>query len=237
MQKTKYKYISESPQKKGEVQPSLELPYPENADLIDLPAPHTLSKPSITLSAAIEQRVSVRKYSQQSLTLEELSFLLWSTQGIKEVVSRPSTKRTVPSAGARHAFETFLLINNVEGLNPGLYRFISIKHALLPVDLSENITSRLTEACMKQKMVTTSAITFIWAAITERMTWRYVERGYRYLHLDAGHVCQNLYLAGEGIECGTCAIAAFDDDLLNECLSLDGEDQFAIYVGTIGKKV
>ena len=68
------------------------------------------------------------------------------------------------------------------------------------------------------------------------MTWRYEQRGYRYLHLDAGHVCQNLYLAAEAIDSGVCAIAAFDDETLNTLLSLDGEEQFVIYLATVGKR-
>ena len=89
---------------------------------------------------------------------------------------------------------------------------------------------------MQQNQVTKSAVTFIWVAVTERMYWRYGERGYRYLHLDAGHVCQNLYLAAEAIQCGVCAIAAFDDDLLNEVLQLDGQELWAIYCGALGKR-
>jgi SagB-type dehydrogenase family enzyme len=85
-------------------------------------------------------------------------------------------------------------------------------------------------------MVRRSAVTLIWVAVVERMAWRYGERGYRYMHLDAGHVCQNLYLAAENIDCGVCAIAAFDDDNLNSVLGLDGENLFAIYLGSVGKR-
>lgn len=86
-------------------------------------------------------------------------------------------------------------------------------------------------------MVKNSAVTFFWAAVTYRMGWRYGERGYRYLFLDAGHVCQNLYLAAEAVGCGVCAIAAFEDDTLNQLLGLDGVEQFAVYVATAGRKI
>jgi SagB-type dehydrogenase family enzyme len=129
-----------------------------------------------------------------------------------------------------------LLINNVEGLQPGLYRFAASQHALLKLDAPEDIRDEITHACWDQSQVANSAATFIWVAVVERMCWRYVERGYRYLHLDAGHVCQNLYLAAEAINCGVCAIAAYDDNLLNEALDLDGENLFAIYLGTVGKR-
>jgi SagB-type dehydrogenase family enzyme len=178
----------------------------------------------------------LRRYQEQALTQEELSFLLWTTQGVKSVTNRPVTLRTVPSAGARHAFETYLVINQVEGIKPGLYRYISLEHALLPLDMNEKIAEKVAEACLQQNQVTKSAVTFIWVAVTERMYWRYGERGYRYLHLDAGHVCQNLYLAAEAINCGVCAMAAFDDDQLNEVLHLDGQELWVIYCGALGKR-
>jgi SagB-type dehydrogenase family enzyme len=142
----------------------------------------------------------------------------------------------VPSAGARHAFETLLCINRVAGLPPGLYRFLALDHALIEENLEPAFADRLVEACLGQTFVKTCAATFIWVAEVYRMTYRYGERGYRYLHLDAGHVCQNLYLAAETIECGVCAIAAFEDDDVNRVLGLDGEQRFAIYLGTAGKK-
>jgi SagB-type dehydrogenase family enzyme len=235
IRKTCYPHVPESAQRKGLPQPPLELAYPPTAKLIDLPDPAEFTIPTLDLRAAIERRITMRSYSPQPLSLQELSFLLWCTQGVKAVTERPVTFRTVPSAGARHAFETYLLVNRVEGIEPGLYRFVAVEHALLPLDAPADIAERITQACLNQTQVRTSAVTFIWAAVTERMTWRYPERGYRYLLLDAGHVGQNLYLAAEAIDCGVCAIAAYDDDLVNTELGLDGDDLFAIYIGSVGK--
>ncbi len=95
---------------------------------------------------------------------------------------------------------------------------------------------RVARACGNQSHVEQAAVDFIWVAVPERTTWRYGERGYRYLHLDAGHVCQNLYLAAWSIGCGTCAIGAYDDHALNGVLELDGEAQFVIYMGSVGKR-
>jgi SagB-type dehydrogenase family enzyme len=236
MKGTYRQFMSESPQKLGMPQPPLELPLPQNAELILLPTPTDLDIPAIDLRKAIEQRRSQRSYTDEALTLAELSWLLWLTQGIKEVTDRPSTLRTVPSAGARHAFETYLLINRVIGIQPGLYRFAAGPHALVKLDMPSNIRELVTQYCGNQKQIYNSAVTFLWVAILERMAWRYVERGYRYLHLDAGHVCQNLYLAAEAIQCGVCAIGAFDDEKINSTLGLDGEEQFVIYVGSVGKR-
>lgn len=226
-----------SPQVKGLPQPPLELPIPEGSQLIPLPPASTLNIPPLDLRQAIEQRRSVRSYAEDPISLEELSFLLWCTQGVIKVSKRPATQRTVPSAGARHAFETFILANRVTGLKPGLYRFAAIEHALLPVNLLGNIGTHLQEASLDQEMITRGAVAFFWTAVEERMTWRYNQRGYRYLHLDAGHVCQNLYLAAQAVNCGVCAIAAFSDELLNKALGVDGERQFAVYAASCGKRL
>ncbi len=236
MLKTRYEYLEESAQNRGLPQPPLELDYPPDAPLVVLPDARGLNIPAKDLLEAINARTTVRNYSETPLTLDELSFLLWCTQGVKRVSQRPVTLRTVPSAGARHAFETYLLINRVDGLKPGLYRFLAIEHALLPIDLEQDWAGILTEACEDQEMVRNSAATFFWVAVRERMAWRYGERGYRYLHLDAGHVCQNLYLAAEAIESGVCAIAAFNDEKLCTALGVDGVEMFPVYVGTLGKR-
>ncbi len=188
------------------------------------------------LRTAVESRRTIRAYSEVPLSLQETAYLLWVSQGVKRVSNRPSTARTVPSAGARHAFETYLLVNRVEGLEAGLYRYAAIEHGLLRLDAPGDIAERIAHACLDQSQVTGSAATFIWAAVVERMYWRYVERGYRYLHLDAGHVCQNLALGAEQVGCGICPIAAFDDELLNDTLGIDGETMFVVYLATVGKK-
>jgi SagB-type dehydrogenase family enzyme len=236
LEKTKSKYAEPSLQSQGVPQPPLELDYPPTSALIALPEPDRVQVPGTDLRAAIEARITVRHYSDQLLSLEELSFLLWTTQGVRQVTARPVTLRNVPSAGARHAFETYLLVNHVDGLQPGLYRYVAGEHALLLLDGSEDVNERLTRGCYEQKQVATSAVTFFWVAVLERMYWRYGERGYRYLFLDAGHVCQNLYLAAQAVGGGVCAIAAFDDDLLNTELGIDGEALFAVYAASLGKR-
>jgi SagB-type dehydrogenase family enzyme len=228
--------LGPSEQEQGLPQPPLELPYTGETAPIQLPHPAELDLGHVDLRAAIEGRKTLRRYSDQSLTLDELTFQLWCSQGVKRVTSRPATSRMVPSAGARHAFETELLVNRVEGLPSGLYRYLAIENQLVALDLAPDINERITHACQEQNHIRTSAVTFIWVAVLARMRWRYGQRGYRYLHLDAGHVCQNLSLAAEATGCGICPIAAFNDDLLNGVLGLDGEEQFAIYMASLGKK-
>jgi SagB-type dehydrogenase family enzyme len=236
IKKTKYEFLDPSAQSRGLPQPPLELEIYKNRDLIELPEPETISIAHVDLWEAIEKRCSLRRYSRTPLKIEELSFLLWCTQGVKKVISGSATLRTVPSAGARHALETYLLINNVETLPSGLYWYSALRHGLILIDDDTGLADRLVAACLGQRFVAQSAVTFIWTALTSRMTWRYSERGFRYLFLDVGHVCQNLYLAAEAVGSGVCAIAAFSDDGVDEFLSIDGEEQFSLYLAAVGKK-
>lgn len=236
MVQTRYENLSPTGQMRELPQPPLELASDNSAQTIDLTLPETFPEIPVNLLEFIELRTSVRDYTTRPVSLPELSYLLWCTQGVKAAINHKATFRTVPSAGARHAFETYLLINRVDGVEPGVYRFLALEHKLQAVSCEEGMAAAITQACLNQKSVAASAVTFIWTAVAERMTWKYGDRGYRYLHLDAGHVCQNLYLAGESVGCGVCAIAAFNDELLNTILGIDGEQQFAIYLAAVGKK-
>jgi len=236
MERTKYRFLGRSDQEKGLPQPPLELPADPALPVIDLTPPSDLAIPPADLRTALEHRHSVRSYAREPLTLDELSFLLWCTQGVKSVHGAQATFRTVPSAGARHAFETYLLVNDVEGLSPGLYRYLALSHRLSWVNPDPALHIGIARACFDQEFVMRCGVVFLWTAVPYRMTWRYGERGYRDLHLDAGHVCQNLYLAAEAVGCGVCAIAAFDDDALAGILGIDNKTQFVIYLATVGKR-
>ena len=236
MEKTKYRYLKQSDQDKGLPQPPLEQPVEKGNLIIDLPKPDAITVPPLDLRAAIERRRSVRSYAREPLSLPELAFLLWCTQGVQRISGTYATFRTVPSAGARHAFETYLLVNDVESLEPGLYRYLALSHRLVQLDTDPTLPARITEACLDQKFILRSGVVFHWVAVPYRMTWRYGERGYRELHKDAGHVCQNLYLAAEAIGCGVCAVAAYDDDAMAEIIGIDGVEQFLIYLATVGKQ-
>ncbi len=233
---TKYHKMGRSDYGKGVLQPPVELDYDRSKPLRVLPSCKDLSLGDTAFRGLVDQRRSLREYADTPISQEELSFLLWCTQGVQQIVPGARTARTVPSAGARHAFETLVLANNVTDLAPGVYRYVATKHALAEDNLSEGIAGRFVEACLGQAFVARSNATFIWVAVAYRMIYRYGERGYRYLYLDAGHVCQNLYLAAEAVGCGACAVAAFSDDDVNRLLRLDGRNQFAIYLGAVGKK-
>jgi SagB-type dehydrogenase family enzyme len=235
IEKTKYQYSVPSDQEKELPQPPLDQEVEAGKPVIDLPASGELNMPTIDLLTAIENRKSTRKFGDGWLTLKELTYLLWTTQGVKRVTSRPATLRTVPSAGSRHPLETYLWVHRVEGLVPGIYRYKAIGHKLVQLDTSEGWDEKLTAACYKQPFVGNAAVSFFWAVDIYRTEWRYNERAYRYVLLDAGHVCQNLHLACEAIGAGMCAVGAFFDDALNALLGLDGQAHFVVYAAAVGR--
>jgi SagB-type dehydrogenase family enzyme len=216
--------------------PPLQKPYPENELLIDLVAPADLTVGTMPLLDAINGRQSHRRFTEATLSLEELSFLLWATQGVHEVWRGGiAARRTVPSAGARHPFETYLLINRVEGVKPGLYRYLSLDHKLCFLRADPALPHDVGMACNGQGFIGTGAVVFIWTVIPYRTEWRYSFISPKIIALDAGHVCQNLYLACEAISAGTCAIGAYNQGMMDELLGVDGEEEFTIYVAPVGK--
>ncbi len=150
-----------SAQSQGAPQPALELPIPAGSTVIALPSPSEFTLPSVDLAGLIEKRRTLRKYADKAITLQELSFFLWASQGVERVTDRPVTMRTVPSAGARHAFESYLLVNRVSGLQPGLYRYAALSHSLVEITLNPEVNAILTHACLDQNQVTTSRGNFL----------------------------------------------------------------------------
>lgn len=228
--------FSQTDQNRGIAPPPIEKPYPKDAKRIDLPQYDQLKKVSgIDLKTAINNRKSRRSYGHQPLSMEELSFLLWATQGIKQKLDDGHALRTVPSAGCRHALETYLCILNVQGLDQGIYRYLPLEHQLLFEFTEENLSKRMSQAVFGQSYPELAAATFIWTTIPYRMEWRYGIAAHKVIAIDVGHVCQNLYLACEAIGAGTCAMAAYDQEVIDELLRIDGQDEFTIYLASVGK--
>ena len=216
--------------------PPVEKPFDEGAKRIDLIGPDGWTNiPSLDLTAAIKNRESRRRYLEEPLSLEDLSYLLWATQGARGQRASGSMLRTVPSAGCRHAFETYLCIFNVEDLKGGIYRYLPVEHQLLFEFEEPNLPDKLGIAALSQAFVSRSAVTFIWTAIPYRMEWRYGMASYKVIAIDAGHVAQNLYLACEVIGAGTCAIAAYRQDMMDQLLRVDGKEEFVVYLAPVGK--
>lgn len=224
--------FSKTDQNKGVPPPPIQKPIPEDAELIDLPEPLDSDK---NLTEAIARRRSRRSFSDVPLSVDELSFLLWATQGIRKKVDEGHAYRVVPSAGCRHALETYVAAFKVDGLDKAIYRYLPLDHQLVKTAVHTDLENKMTKAALGQSFAGNCAATFVWTTIPYRMEWRYAEASYKVIALDAGHVCQNLYLACHAVECGTCAIAAYDQDLMDELLELDGTDEFVIYIAPVGK--
>jgi SagB-type dehydrogenase family enzyme len=225
----------ETDQQKGMPAPPLQKPYPEDGILVDLVPPIDFTVGTMPLGEVIAKRRSRRRFTGEALSLEELSFLLWAMQGVESVVREGAASlRTVPSGGARHPFETYLLVNRVADLEPGLYRYLPLDHRLLFLFNDVGLVDRFHAASLDQYVVE-SAVTFVWTVLPYKTEWRYDALSYKIIAQDSGHLCQNLYLASEAIGAGTCAIGAYDQDKLDAALGVDGEEEFSIYLAPVGK--
>jgi SagB-type dehydrogenase family enzyme len=221
-------------QNNGVAIPPIEKPHPENAPITNLIMKNWDERYDMSVSKAIAQRKSHRKYKDGYLTLEELSYLLWATQGIRTVIGGNGF-RNVPSAGCRHSMETYIAVFNVKGLDKGIYRYFPLSHQLVLEFTEEDLEEKVIEAAFGQTFAGKSALTFIWTAIPHRMEWRYGPVSHKVIAMDAGHMCENLYLVCAAIDAGTCAIGAYDQDLADQLLKVDGKDEFVIYLAPVGK--
>ncbi len=209
----------------------------------DLPTDYKAYISNNDLFEIMNGRNSKRSFTDECLSIGELSWLLWITQGERMVIGKrnKASMRTVPSAGARQPIETYLVINRVEGLEQGIYHYIPSGHKLGYMGTRENLTTDVAYAFGGQSFYAESAVAFIWAAVPYRTEWRYALQGQKYALLDAGHVCENLYLAAASVGCGACAIGAYRQKEADELLGLDGSEsnaqdqQFVVYAAALGK--
>jgi len=188
----------------------------EKKEIIILPQPKFES--DVSIEEAILERRSVREYKDESLNLQEVSQLLWAAQGI---TVRPDGRkgRTAPSAGALYPLEVYLTVKNVDGLEPGVYRFIPEGHKLEKI-FEGDIQAELSAAALGQPWVAAAPINIIIGAVYERTTVEYGERGIRYVHMEVGHVGQNISLQVISLDLGTVVVGAFDDERVKRILNL-----------------
>lgn len=209
------------------VQPPLYKPYPA-AGRVSLPGPVTSG--GMPLADAIQQRRSIREYSEKPLTMDQLSFLLHAAYGITE----PSYPfRATPSAGGLYPLEVYPVALRVVGLANGAYHYRPLEHALDTIK-EEDLRTPMLTATGGQDMVLEAAVMVVISAIFQRTRWRYHERSYRYVMLEAGHMAQNLYLAATALGLGACAIGAFFDDEVNRIIEVDGQEEATLYLVSIG---
>lgn len=198
-------------------------------EVISLPEPK-LSGP-ISLEEAIRKRRSRREFSQEPLTLEEVAQILWSAQGITD---KASGFRAAPSAGALYPLDIYLVIskNGVKGVEAGVYHF-NPEEFVLKRTLAGEVRSALMTACLSQEVVAKAPVNLVITAEYERTTQKYGERGRRYVHLEVGHVAQNIYLQVETLGLGTVSIGAFSDNEVSQVLQLP-EEHKPLYIMPVG---
>ena len=183
----------------------------------------------------VNSRKSHRVYTPEPLSLLALSYLLWCSQGVKSVRGRAyATLRTVPSGGARHAFECYPLVLNVEGLEPGLYHYLPMNHRLEFLGCPEDLPGLIDRSLCGQRWAAKAGVVFYYSCVFYRAEWRYGIWAHGPVLMDSGHVTENLYLAATSIGLGGCAIAAVDPAPANEALGLDGEEESVFYAMPVG---
>lgn len=220
--------------------PLVKAPMRTESDRISLPLDFSGLSLKNDLLALIRDRKSERVYTGQTISLTQLSFLLWATQGVKELRGKSyATLRTVPSGGARHPFETYLAVRLVDGLKPGIYHYLPMEHALEFLSAPDDLDTLIGDSLSEQKWAAKASVVFYWTMVAYRAEWRYGIYAHRVALIDAGHLGQNLYLAAEGVGLGCCGIAAFDHEICCRMFEIDGKDEYAVYtmpVGTVSAK-
>ena len=206
-----------------------EAPTEEIFSIVELPSPETTG--TMSVEEAILRRRSIRSYTDDPLSLQDISQLVWAAQGITE----PATgKRAAPSAGATYPLEVYVVVgtNGVTGLTDGVYRYDPLEHKLENI-LRGDLRSSLADAALGQSWVREAPVDIVVAAVYERTTGRYGDRGIRYVHMEAGHIGQNLYLQAVARGLGMVTVGAFDDDWVQRLLQLPA-DQKPLYIIPIG---
>lgn len=204
---------------------------PEERRMITLPKPKQRSE--VSVEESIARRRSIRTYAKSPLTLEEVSQLLWAAQGITH---QGYGFRSAPSAGATYPLETYVVVSEggVVGLDAGIYHYIPKEHKL-ELTYGGDIHRDLMKAALGQSWVGSAPINIVFSAIYERTTRRYGDRGIRYVHMEAGHAAENVYLQAVSLGLGTVVIGAFYDEEVREVLRLGGNES-PLYIMPVGRR-
>lgn len=196
--------------------------------MVKLPEPKL--KGNVSLEETLLKRRSVRDYAEVVLTLEEVSQLLWAGQGITESWGG----RTAPSAGATYPLEMYLAVGNVQSLVPGIYKYSPKKHELVKLS-AEDVRGKLADAALSQDFVKEAPIDIVIAAAYERTTWRYGDRGIRYVHIEVGHAAQNICLQAVALGLATVPVGAYHDDRVKTIIGMPA-NEVPLYILPVGRK-
>jgi SagB-type dehydrogenase family enzyme len=185
------------------------------------------------LWSVLAMRRSMRHFSTEPLMKAELSQLLWASQGVTKM-QQGYAFRTAPSAGALYPVETYIVVNAVEDLEPGVYHYAVAQHELEQLRMGD-FRMAVAQAALDQEMAYHAHVVFIWTGVFPRSKWKYQQRAYRYVYLDAGHIAQNVALAAVGLGLGSCQIGALYDDEVNALVDVDGVDESVVYLTVVGR--
>jgi SagB-type dehydrogenase family enzyme len=228
------KYYRGKPFRAGSDSDKKPTPYKRYPDAPKVPLDPPMVEGGMPLWEALQRRRSLRRFRDEPLAKAELSQLLWAGQGIN--TKRRITKfRTAPSAGGLHPVETYLVVYSVEGIEPGVYHYVAQAHELEQLRVGD-FRASITQAALDQRFVGKANAVFVWTAVFERCKWRYGQRGYRYIYLDAGHIGQNVALVAVALGLGSCQVGALYDDEVNDVLGVDGTDESVVYMTAVGRK-
>jgi len=206
--------------------------YKEYAGAVKVELPSFVPSRPMSLDEAFRRRRSVRDFRAEPISLGQLSYLLWASTGIQRVEGGYEF-RTAPSAGALYPIETYVVANDVRKLEAGVYHYSVRAHKLEQLELGE-FRRQIAAAALGQEMCASAAVVLVWSAVFERCKWKYGQRAYRYIYLDAGHIAENLALAAVSLGLGSCEIGALFDDEVNALVGIDGEEESVIAMAVIG---
>ena len=209
--------------------------YKQYPDAVRIPLTEPKTEGGPPLWTVLSERRSQRQFRQTPMDRSDLSQLLWAAQGITEQ-RRGIELRAAPSAGALYPIETYVVLHEVQAIEPGIYHYDVRGHQL--ERLREGVfRTEIARAALDQRMAALANVVFVWTAVFPRSRWKYRQRAYRYVYLDAGHIAQNVALAAVGLGLGSCQIAALYDGEANALLGVDGSDESTVYMTVVGEPV
>jgi SagB-type dehydrogenase family enzyme len=215
-------------------EPPYEVPARSDQTVIKLPSPKKFKVPDVPVRKAIESYEPVGFFSRSSLTIRDLSYLLWCMQGLRKVVGEMVQVRNVPSSGSRYPLDIYFVASDIVDLDVGLYRYLPLSHSIVAERIDPDIILEMSTASMNFRMITRAAVTFFWVAIPYRSVWALGNRGYRSCFIEAGHSCQNLIIAAANLGYEVYPSDIFHDELIMKLISLDNETGWPVYLASVG---
>lgn len=203
----------------------------ESSQVMDIVLPEPRLKGAVSLEEALQKRRSVREYSNEPLDITEITQLLWAAQG----VTSEWGGRTAPSAGATYPLEIYVVAGNVNGLKLGVYHYIPSVHRLSGIREGD-IRRELSEAALNQSWVASAPVSIVIAAVYERTTQRYGDRGIIYVHMEVGHAAQNVCLQAVALGLGAVPVGAFEDEKVKGIIRMTGKEA-PLYIIPVGKTI